>query len=39
VSGALTTLAYVAPGLGRALRPVLEARGRKQREKLRKRDT
>lgn len=36
LSGALTTLAYVAPALGRALRPVLEARGRKQREKLRK---
>lgn len=37
-SGALTTVAYVAPGLGRALRPMLERKGRKTKAKLRKAD-
>lgn len=37
VGGALATLAYLAPALGRTLRPVLEERGRRQIEMLRAR--
>jgi short-subunit dehydrogenase len=36
-SGVLATLGYVAPPMRRALRPLLEARGRKNRERLKKR--
>ena len=32
-SGALATLAYLAPGLRRALRPVLEMQGRRAKAK------
>ncbi|MFN3200921.1 MAG: SDR family NAD(P)-dependent oxidoreductase [Bradymonadia bacterium] len=35
-SGVLTTAAYLAPGLGRALRPMLERKGRKTKDRLRK---
>jgi short-subunit dehydrogenase len=35
LSGALATAAYVAPPLSRALRPLLERRGRANKEKLR----
>ncbi len=35
-SGVLTTLAYLAPGLGRALRPVLERKGRRVKATLRR---
>lgn len=37
MSGVLATLGYFAPPLRRALRPALEARGRKQRERLKSR--
>lgn len=37
VSGLLTTVAYVAPALGRALRPLLEKRGRKVKAALKAR--
>jgi short-subunit dehydrogenase len=35
ISGALATLGYVAPAFRRALRPLLEARGRRNKAKLR----
>jgi short-subunit dehydrogenase len=35
MTGALATMAYLAPGLRRALRPVLERRGRRNKQKLR----
>jgi short-subunit dehydrogenase len=38
-SAALTTLGYLAPGLGRMLRPLLEARGRRNKRKFRERGT
>lgn len=34
MSGALTTMGYVAPPLRRLLRPLLEKRGRKVKEQL-----
>ena len=39
VSGALTTLGYVAPGLRRVLKPLLEAQGRRNKRKYRARGT
>jgi len=36
LSGLLATLAYVAPGLGRAVRPLLEKRGAKVKAALRR---
>ena len=37
LSGALATMGYLAPGLRRALRPMLERRGRRNKQKLRDR--
>ncbi|HEY0194353.1 MAG TPA: SDR family NAD(P)-dependent oxidoreductase [Kofleriaceae bacterium] len=37
ISGALATLGYVAPALRRVLRPLLELRGRRAKQKLRER--
>jgi len=37
LSSALTTAGYLAPGLRRALRPMLERRGRRTKQKLRER--
>lgn len=37
LSGALATAGYLAPGLRRALRPMLERRGRRNKQKLRER--
>jgi hypothetical protein len=37
LSGALATMGYLAPGLRRALRPMLERRGRRNKQKLRER--
>ena len=37
LSGALATMGYIAPALRRALRPVLERRGRRNKQKLRER--
>ena len=37
LSSALTTAGYLAPGLRRALRPMLERRGRRNKQKLRER--
>jgi hypothetical protein len=34
ISGALTTLTYLFPGIARALRPVLESKGRRVKRKL-----
>ncbi len=39
VSGALTTLGYVAPGLRRVLKPLLEAQGRRNKRKYKARGT
>jgi hypothetical protein len=39
VSGALTTLGYIAPALRRVLRPLLEAQGRRNKRKYRARGT
>lgn len=39
LSGVLATLGYVAPSLRRALRPILEARGRKNKERIRQRSS
>lgn len=39
VSGALTTLGYVAPALRRALKPLLEAQGRRNKRKYKSRGT
>jgi len=36
LSGFLTTLTYLFPGLGRAVRPLLERKGRKTKERLKK---
>jgi hypothetical protein len=37
LSSALTTAGYLAPGLRRVLRPMLERRGRRNKQKLRER--
>jgi hypothetical protein len=37
LSGALATMGYIAPSLRRALRPMLERRGRRNKQKLRER--
>ncbi len=34
LSGFLTTLTYLFPGIGRAMRPVLESKGRRVKRKL-----
>jgi len=36
ISGYLTTLSYLFPALGRALRPMLEKKGRRTRERLKR---
>ena len=36
VSGLLTTVSYLFPGIGRALRPMLEKKGRRTKERLKK---
>lgn len=36
ISGYLTTISYLFPGLGRALRPMLEKKGRRTKERLKK---
>jgi short-subunit dehydrogenase len=36
LSGYLTTVSYLFPGIGRALRPVLEKKGRKMKQRLKK---
>jgi short-subunit dehydrogenase len=36
LSGLLTTLTYLFPGLGRAVRPMLERRGRRTKERLKR---
>jgi len=36
LSGVLTTLTYLFPGLGRAVRPALERRGRRTKDRLRR---
>ncbi|MFN2333793.1 MAG: hypothetical protein ABR550_05140, partial [Wenzhouxiangellaceae bacterium] len=36
ISGYLTTISYLFPGIGRALRPLLEKKGRKTKEQLKK---
>ena len=38
LSGVLATLGYLVPGMRRALRPMLEARGRKNKERIRQRN-
>jgi hypothetical protein len=36
LSGVLTTLTYLFPGLGRAVRPMLERKGRRRKERLKR---
>lgn len=36
ISGYLTTISYLFPGIGRALRPMLEKKGRRTKERLKK---
>ncbi|MEM1082057.1 MAG: short-chain dehydrogenase, partial [Pseudomonadota bacterium] len=36
MSGFLTTVSYLFPGIGRALRPSLEKKGRKTKDKLKR---
>ncbi|MEX0916094.1 MAG: hypothetical protein WDZ60_09385, partial [Wenzhouxiangellaceae bacterium] len=36
ISGYLTTISYLFPGIGRALRPMLEKKGRRTKERLKR---